>query len=183
MQLFFYNIFLLLYGIAIHIVSLFNKKARQWIDGRKDVIQKIKTTLPHHEERIWIHCASVGEFEQARPLIEKLRIENPKFKIVLTFFSPSGYELRKNYEDADYVFYLPLDGRKRAAKFLQIVNPSLAVFVKYEFWYYYICHLERRNIPLVLISGAFREEQPFFKWYGGLFRKMLHKFSFFFFAG
>lgn len=179
-QLLLYNLFLFLYKVSIRLFSLVNDKAKRWISGRKDILQTIKTTLPHDVERIWVHCASVGEFEQARPLIERLKAENAKAKIILTFFSPSGYELRKNYEYADYVFYLPLDGRKRSARFIKMINPSLAIFVKYEFWYYYICNLERNNIPLVLISGTFRETQPFFKWYGGLFREMLHKFSFFF---
>lgn len=179
-QLLLYNLFLVLYKVAIRLSSLVNDKAKRWLAGRKDILQTIKTTLPHDVERIWVHCASVGEFEQARPLIERLKAENATAKIILTFFSPSGYELRKDYEYADYVFYLPLDGRKRSARFIKMINPSLAIFVKYEFWYYYICNLERSNTPLVLISGAFREDQPFFKWYGGLFRDMLRKFSFFF---
>jgi 3-deoxy-D-manno-octulosonic-acid transferase len=179
-QLLLYNLFLILYRTSIRLLSLVNDKAKRWIAGRKDILQTIKTTLPHDVERIWVHCASVGEFEQARPLIERLKAENATAKIILTFFSPSGYELRKDYEYADYVFYLPLDGRKRSARFIKMINPSLAIFVKYEFWYYYICNLERSNTPLVLISGAFREDQPFFKWYGGLFRDMLRKFSFFF---
>jgi 3-deoxy-D-manno-octulosonic-acid transferase len=179
-QLLLYNLFLVLYKVAIRLSSLVNDKAKRWLAGRKDILQTIKTTLPHDVERIWVHCASVGEFEQARQLIERLKAENATAKVILTFFSPSGYELRKDYKYADYVFYLPLDGKKRSARFIKMINPSLAIFVKYEFWYYYICNLERSNIPLVLISGAFREEQPFFKWYGGLFRDMLRKFSFFF---
>ncbi|MBS1783505.1 MAG: 3-deoxy-D-manno-octulosonic acid transferase [Bacteroidetes bacterium] len=180
MQLLLYHLFLWLYRNAIRIASLFDEKARQWRVGRRDIIQKIKTTLPHHEERIWIHCASVGEFEQARPLIEKIREQFPKRKILITFFSPSGYHQYKDYPLADYIFYLPFDGRRRSAQFVQIVNPSVAIFVKYEFWYYYISKLYHAKRAIILISGTFRPEQPFFKWYGGLFRKMLHRFSFIF---
>lgn len=179
-QLLLYHLFLWLYRNAIRIASLFDEKARQWRVGRHDIIQKIKTTLPHHEERVWIHCASVGEFEQARPLIEKIREQYPKRKILITFFSPSGYQQFKDYPLADYVFYLPFDGRRRSAQFVQIVNPSVAIFVKYEFWYYYISRLYHSQRPIILISGTFRPEQSFFKWYGGLFRKMLRRFSFFF---
>lgn len=180
MQLLLYNLFLFLYRTSIRIASLFDSKARLWVEGRRDLLQTIKTSLPHDEKRIWIHCASLGEFEQGRPLIEALKRDYPGYKILLTFFSPSGYTLRKNYDLADYVFYLPMDGRLRSSRFVKIVNPSLAIFVKYEFWYYYICNLERNGVPTVLISGAFRGGQPFFKWYGGLFRKMLRKISFFF---
>jgi 3-deoxy-D-manno-octulosonic-acid transferase len=179
-QLFLYNLFLLLYRLAIRVAALFNDKAASWIAGRRDLLQTVKTTLPHNEQRIWIHCASLGEFEQGRPLIEALKVRYPQYKIVLTFFSPSGYELQKGYAHADYVFYLPMDGRKRSARFIRAVNPSLVIFVKYEFWYYYICNLALNHIPVVLVSGAFRREQPFFKWYGGLFRKMLRSFSQFF---
>lgn len=179
-QLALYNLFLFLYLAAIHIVSLFDEKAKKWLAGRADIISKIRASMQGEEQRIWIHCASVGEFEQARPLIEALKKEHPDYKIVLTFFSPSGYELRKNYELADYVFYLPMDGASRSRKFLDAVKPQLAVFVKYEFWYHYIFSLEQANIPVVLVCGAFRQEQIFFKWYGGLFRKILGKFSFFF---
>lgn len=175
-----YNFFLLLYALAIRISSLFNEKAKKWVSGRKDILRKIKSALPHDEPRIWIHCASLGEFEQGRPVIEALKKEHPQYKILLSFFSPSGYELRKNYELADYVFYLPLDGRRRSAAFIRAVNPSLAVFVKYEFWYYYICQLRYYKVPSVLISAAFRPSQLFFKEYGGLFRKILKDFSFLF---
>ena len=124
-----------------------------------------------------MHCASLGEFEQGRPVLEAIRRQYPQYKIVLTFFSPSGYEVRKNYEGADYIFYLPMDGRYNAKSFLDAVNPSLIFFVKYEFWYFYLSEIRRRNIPALLISAAFRKEQAFFKWYGGFFRKMLHGFT------
>jgi len=179
-QIFFYNLFLLCYQFFLMIASAFHEKAGKWQKGRKDIFQKLESALPHNEKRIWVHCASLGEFEQGRPFIEAFKKKYPSHKIVLSFFSPSGYELRKDYEHADYVFYLPLDGKRNASRFVALIAPSLVVFVKYEFWYYYISEVNRKNIPLLLISGAFRKEQPFFKWYGGMFRKMLRKFTWLF---
>lgn len=124
-----------------------------------------------------MHCASLGEFEQGRPLLEKLRYEYPDFKFLLTFFSPSGYEVRKDYKGADWVFYLPMDGPRNARRFLEIVTPSLVIFVKYEFWYYYLKKIKYRNIPLLLVSALFWEKMSFFRWYGGLQRKMLSRFD------
>lgn len=124
-----------------------------------------------------MHCASLGEFEQGRPVLEALRQQYPECKIVLSFFSPSGYEVRKAYPGADYISYLPLDGHKNARLFLDLVQPKLALFVKYEFWHYYLTELQARSIPTVLVSGAFRNDQIFFKWYGGFFRKMLKRFT------
>lgn len=158
-------------------MSLFKEKAKQWVNGRKGIWKLLNQTLNKEEKRIWFHCASVGEFEQARPLIEAIKSRNTNQKILLTFFSPSGYELRKNYEHADYVFYLPLDGKKNAKRFVELVNPSLAIFVKYEFWYYYLTTLHNQNIPTILIAATFRPSQPFFKWYGGLHKKMLRCFT------
>ncbi len=123
--------------------------------------------------RIWIHCASLGEFEQGRPVMEALRRQYPSFSLVLTFFSPSGYEVRKNDESADHIFYLPLDSRRHAKRFLNLVQPHCALFVKYEFWYHYLATLHRMGIPTILFSAIFQPRQPFFKWYGGLYRKML----------
>lgn len=180
MQLALYNLFLFLYKISISIAAGFNPKALRWVRGRKGLLHNIEQSLGRHEKRIWIHCSSVGEFEQGRPLIEKLKKDRPEFKIVLTFFSPSGYELHKNYPHADYIFYLPLDGFRRSAKFIKAVNPSLAIFVKYEFWYHYFNGLSERRIPLILISAAFRKEQAFFKEYGVFFRSILKKVSYFF---
>lgn len=168
-----YRLFLFLYVIAIRIAAIFNPKAKLWIDGRKGLIARIRATLPGNEPRIWFHCASLGEFEQGRPVMEAIRKQYPQYKIVLTFFSPSGYEVRKDYEGADYVFYLPMDSPRNARQFLDAVQPSLAVFVKYEFWYDYMSALQQRNIPAILISAAFRKDQVFFKGYGGLFRKLL----------
>ena len=124
-----------------------------------------------------MHCASLGEFEQGRPLLEKIRIHYPQYKILLTFFSPSGYEAKKNYDGAAWIFYLPLDGARNARKFLEIVHPSLVIFVKYEFWYYYLKKIKYRNIPLILVSALFRKNMSFFKWYGKLQRKMLGRFD------
>ena len=172
-----YNLFLFIYELAIRIASLFNDKARKWVHGRRDILNVIKTVLPHDEKRIWVHCSSLGEFEQGRPLIEALKQQYPGYKILVTFFSPSGYEVRKDYELADYVFYLPMDGFRTSSKFVKAVNPSLAVFVKYEFWYYYLKCLHKSSIPTVLIAAVFRPDQHFFKWYGGMFRRMLTFFS------
>ena len=124
-----------------------------------------------------MHCASLGEFEQGRPVLEKLKIQNATCKILITFFSPSGYEVSKQYDGADYIFYLPMDSQSNAKAFFDIVNPKLILFVKYEFWYYYLAEAGKRNIPLILISGVFRKDQPFFKWYGDLHRKMLSSFQ------
>src|SRR5687767_6630196 len=127
-----------------------------------------------------MHCSSLGEFEQGRPVLEKLKSRYQDIKILLTFFSPSGYEIRKNYPGADYVFYLPIDSAGNAKRFFDIVNPGLVLFVKYEYWFYYLQECNKRNIPLLMISAIFRENQPFFKWYGGFHRKMLRFFTHFF---
>ncbi len=156
---------------------MWNVKARQWRNGRKNNFKNITLALKDNEYRIWFHCASVGEFEQARPLLEAYRKQYPLHKIVLTFFSPSGYELRKNYSGADYVFYLPLDTPTYARKFVCLINPKLAAFVKYEFWYHHLRELYKNTIPVILISGIFRKDQLFFKWYGQEWSKVLHFFS------
>jgi 3-deoxy-D-manno-octulosonic-acid transferase len=122
---------------------------------------------------IWVHCSSLGEFEQGRPLIELIKKQNPAFKILLTFFSPSGYEIRKDYKNADWIYYLPMDSPSNAKRFLDIVQPHLILFVKYEFWYYYLNEIKKRQIPLLLVSGIFRQNQPFFAWYGNFHRNML----------
>lgn len=167
-----------LYAAALRIASLFNLKAKLFIEGRKGLLEHITATMAHEQRpRIWMHCASLGEFEQGRPVLEQLRTQYPGYAIVLTFFSPSGYEVRKNYEGADYVFYLPLDSRKNAKQFIEAVQPKLSVFVKYELWYYYLTAIAKRSIPAILISARFRKEQPFFKFYGGLHRKMLRCFN------
>ncbi len=167
-----------LYAIALRIASVFNPKARLFVNGRKGLLSRIKYALVNERRpRIWIHCASLGEFEQGRPVIEKLRKQYPNYALVLTFFSPSGYEVRKDYDGADYVFYLPIDSYYNATRFLKTVQPKLAIFVKYEFWYNFLKQTAKRDIPLLLISATFRQDQPFFKWYGSLHRSMLKYFS------
>ena len=181
MSIFIYNIFLFLYRIAIGVASLWNDKARLWIEGRKNGFEKLAGNLVTIDPPlIWVHCSSLGEFEQGRPVIEKLSSDYHVSRILLTFFSPSGYEIRKDFKGADWVFYLPLDSKTNAKRFFDIVNPSLVVFVKYDYWYYYLAECKKRNIPLLLVSGIFRIDQPFFKWYGDLHRKMLNCFTHFF---
>lgn len=172
-----YNLFLIFFRIGIHIAALFNSKARKWVQGRKNIMQRLRDQVSGQGPVVWMHCASLGEFEQGRPLLEAIRSEYPQYRILLTFFSPSGYEVRKNYNGADWVFYMPLDGAATARQFLEIVQPSLVIFVKYEFWYYYLKKARYRQIPLVLVSAIFRENTSFFKWYGAISRKMLSRFN------
>jgi 3-deoxy-D-manno-octulosonic-acid transferase len=162
------------------LISLFNKKADQWIKGRKNLFERISGEIGSSENIIWFHAASLGEFEQGRPVIEAFRQLNPTYKILLTFFSPSGFEVRKKYSGADFIYYLPLDTKKNARKFIRLVRPKIAIFIKYEFWFNYISELYRLQIPLFTISAIFREDQHFFKWYGGWFRKKLEKITYFF---
>lgn len=177
MQVLIYDLFLFFYRIGITLVSPFNTKAKLWVEGRRDWQKKLLNLSAAKGKRIWIHCASLGEFEQSRPLIEKLKSQEPQVLIILTFFSPSGYEIRKNYEYADVVMYLPHDTKTNAKIFLDLAKPDLALFVKYEFWFHYLNELEQKNIPPILFSSVFRSEQVFFKWYGGFFRNILKKFS------
>ena len=195
MGLFFYNIFLTIFKAGIHIAALFDAKAKEWLQGRKEIWERLKQEVGPlsaasardkrqtgaHECQasplVWMHCASLGEFEQGRPVIETLRSKYPNCKLLLTFFSPSGYEIRKDYKGVDRVSYLPIDGRQNAERFLEIVNPSLVIFVKYEYWYYYLKEIRQKNIPLLLVSALFRDNAVFFKWYGGLQRKMLSFFT------
>ena len=170
-----YNISIRLYEFAIYFSSFFNNKAKLWIEGRKQNPDFSK--LGNTGKRIWFHCASLGEFEQARPVIEKIKKQIPDSKIVLSFFSPSGYEIRKNYELADLVLYLPLDTEKDAQQFIKQIKPDVTLFVKYEFWYNYLNELKSKNIPVILFSSVFRKDQVFFKWYGGFFRSMLTMFD------
>jgi 3-deoxy-D-manno-octulosonic-acid transferase len=172
-----YNLGVLAYSILVHLVSPFNIKAKQWSDGRKGWKQRISEKIKPEDKVFWIHCASLGEFEQGRPVIEEIRKLKPGVKILLSFFSPSGYEIRKNYAFADYICYLPADTRSNARTFIKLVHPETVVFVKYEFWNNYISELKNNNIPLYLISGIFRKSQHFFKWYGTFFRQMLLKFE------
>lgn len=175
-----YNLMILLYRFVIGIVSLWNKKARLWCDGRRDIFKHMQEDIDDGDSIVWFHAASLGEFEQGRPIIEHCRKQYPECKILLTFFSPSGYEIRKDYQGADYIFYLPIDTKFNAKRFLNIVQPRFAVFIKYEFWFNYIQQLNKRNIPLYVVSAKFRADQHFFKTYGGWFRKGLKKITHFF---
>ncbi len=168
-----YNIVIRLYFIAIFIASFFNKKARLWIKGRKNLFKDLRNNIGDAKNIIWVHCASLGEFEQGRPLIEVIKEKYPKYKILLTFYSPSGYEVRKNYKYADFVSYLPLDTPLNAKKFLSIVKPEKVFFVKYEFWFYFLKNIHDTKIPVYLISAMFRKNQLFFKGYGRWYRQSL----------
>lgn len=165
--MFLYNIGIKLYYFAVWLYSFFNAKAALWINGRRQ--QKIA----QFNNSTWFHFASLGEFEQGRPILEAIRTLHPDKKIVVTFFSPSGYEIRKNTPLADAVYYLPLDTAKNAGQFIDAIKPDMAIFTKYEYWYYYFNELHKRNVPLYIISGIFKPEQVFFKWYGGINRKIL----------
>lgn len=178
MEKFLYIIFIKLYPVAAVLISPFNNKARLWLAGRKNILEKIKTeTQNDRSKKIWMHCSSLGEFEQGRPVLEKLKKTYSAYKLVLTFFSPSGYEIQKNNAPADYIFYMPMDSAKNAKIFLDIIQPSMALFVKYEYWYFYLKEVHRRKITLLLVSGIFFPESSFFKMYGNLYRKMLTFFT------
>ena len=180
MALFLYNLFLIFYKTGIKVASLKSNKAKLWLAGRENIFAKLeqwRSQLPEDQKIIWMHCASLGEFEQGRPLLEKFRENNTDHKIVLTFFSPSGYEVRKNYKGVDEVFYLPIDSKINAQKFITTLKPTLVVWVKYEYWFYYLTALKKKNIPVILISAVFRKSQPFFKWYGKMWKQILQSFD------
>ena len=169
-----------IFHLLVIIVSPFNSKAKLWLKGRKRIFRSLKKGVKQDDKILWFHCASLGEFEQGRPVIELFKKEYPNHKILLTFYSPSGYEIRKNYEYADCVYYLPLDTPVNAKLFLDIVKPEAVFFVKYEFWYFFLREIGKRNIPLYLVSGIFRKNQRFFKSYGIKSKKMLRWFTHFF---
>jgi 3-deoxy-D-manno-octulosonic-acid transferase len=173
--MFLYNLGIYAFQIGLKLASPFNPKAKLWIEGRKNWEENLKSkvTSLQLEQAVWFHCASLGEFEQGRPVIEKLKKEYPQQKVVLSFFSPSGYEIQKDYPYADLVTYLPADTANNANTFLSILKPKLAIFVKYEFWLNYLFELERKETPAFLISTVIKKHQTFFKWYGGNFRKAL----------
>ena len=173
---FIYQIGANLYFFAVRIFAVWNHKAKLFMDGRKMVVGKLKSFTPN-KNTYWFHCASLGEFEQARPLIEALKLKSESSKIVITFFSPSGYEIRKNYEFADLILYLPKDSKSNASLLLDSIQPSKIFFIKYEFWANYLLEANKRNIPTYLVSGVFRKKQIFFKWYGGFMRQILNSFT------
>lgn len=172
-----YNIGIFLYYIVVAIVSLWNKKAKQWIEGRKDIFKRMAQAISAEDKVVWIHAASLGEFEQGRPVIEKIRAEHSEYKILVTFYSPSGYEIRKNYGDADYIFYLPIDTPRNARKFLDIAHPEVVIIVKYEFWLNLLAELKRRGVRTFLISAIFRRNSVFFRNYGSIWRQALDSFE------
>lgn len=166
--------------LAVHMAAWFNPKARKWLHGRKHLFSSLKRFNPQKKPVVWFHCASLGEFEQGRPVIEEFRKRNPGHFILLTFFSPSGFEIRKNYEHADYVCYLPADMPTNAKRFVDAVNPALVVFVKYEYWHNIMHEIIRREVPLYVMSAIFRSSQYFFRWYGKRFVKNLAQVTHFF---
>ncbi len=173
-----YDLFIHLLLLAYRVAALFNPKAQKWILGRKSLFQNLENQLAGNTQPVaWFHCASVGEFEQARPVLETFRREFPGHKILLTFFSPSGYELRRDYAGADLVSYLPADTPANARRFVETVQPALVFWVKYEFWYHHLRALHERQIPVLLFSAPFRADQLFFKPYGGFYRKLLRFFD------
>ena len=172
------------YNLGIHILrgllkflSIFNDKIKKGVDGRKETFEILNSKIDPYEEKVWFHCASLGEFEQGMPVFESIRKEYPQFQIILSFFSPSGYEIRKDTPIADIVVYLPLDTPKNARRWVSTINPKLTIFVKYDIWPNYLLELKRRKLPSVLISARFREEQMYFQWFGGKLKKGLKSFE------
>ncbi|MBT8300140.1 MAG: 3-deoxy-D-manno-octulosonic acid transferase [Maribacter sp.] len=177
---FIYNLIIHITWFHLKIVALFHPKIKLFVQGRRQTYSILKNKIRKENKLIWVHTASLGEFEQGLPIIERLKSTYPNYQLLVTFFSPSGFEVKKNSDVADAVVYLPLDTRKNAKRFLEMVNPSLAIFVKYEIWPNYLKELKEKQVPVLLISAMFRKEQVFFKWYGGIMRKALGTFTHFF---
>ena len=175
-----YQFGIAIYTIIIRIASLFNSKAAEWVRGRKSWKQKLAQSFKSGDKIAWFHAASLGEFEQGRPVMEAFREQYPQYKILLTFFSPSGYLQKKDYPGADAIMYLPPDCPGNAKYFIKTLNPALAIFIKYEFWYNYLAELTRQKVPAVFISALIKGNEPFFKWYGGWFRAILRRIDHFF---
>ena len=175
-----YNLIIYLYLLGVAVYSRFNEKVRKMWRGEREAFSILKEKVDPQAEYVWFHAASLGEFEQGRPLMEQLRKEHPEYKILLTFFSPSGYEVRKNYEGADIITYLPLDTITNARRFLRLIRPVMAFFIKYEFWYNYLHILKHRGVPVYSVSSIFRPDQIFFKWYGCQYGRVLKCFTHFF---
>ena len=175
-----YNLIIYLYLLGVAVYSRFNEKVRKMWRGEREAFSILREKVDPQAKYVWFHAASLGEFEQGRPLMERLRQEHPEYKILLTFFSPSGYEVRKNYEGADIITYLPLDTITNARRFLRLVRPVMAFFIKYEFWYNYLHILKHRNVPVYSVSSIFRPDQVFFKWYGRQYGRVLNCFTHFF---
>ena len=179
-MLFIYSIIISIAGLLLQIIALFVPKINLFVAGRKEVFPTLKAKIKPTDQTIWFHAASLGEYEQGLPVIESIKEKYPTHKIIISFFSPSGYEVRKNNTLADATVYLPLDSKKNVSRFIQLVHPEIVFFIKYEFWPNYLNELKSQNIPTYLISGIFREKQAFFKWYGGFYRKALDAFTYFF---
>lgn len=179
-MLFLYNLVVLLASQIVKLLALFNPKMKLFVNGRKDVFTTLQSKIAPNDKTIWFHAASLGEFEQGLPVMEQIKKQFPNHKIVVTFFSPSGYEVRKNNSIADVTVYLPLDTQSNAQQFLNLVHPELVFFIKYEYWPNYLNELKKQNTKTYLISGIFRENQAFFKWFGGFYRKALQTFDYFF---
>jgi len=179
-MLFLYNLVISIAGFFLKIIALFSPKIKLFMEGRKNVFAILEEKIKPSDKTIWFHSASLGEYEQGLPVIEKIKEKHPSHKIIVTFFSPSGYEVRKNNTVADVTVYLPLDTKKNAKRFLKLVHPELVFFIKYEFWLNYLKELQTNKTPVYLISGIFRDSQMFFKWYGGFYRKALETFTYFF---
>jgi len=180
MMLFLYNLIVQIADFLLKIVAFFSPKIKLFVDGRQLVFPILEQKIKASDKTIWFHAASLGEYEQGLPVIEKVKAKYPNHKIVLTFFSPSGYEVRKNNSIADVTVYLPLDTKKNAKHFLSLVHPEMALFIKYEYWPNYLNELRKLGTPTFLVSGIFRKNQVFFKWYGGFYRKALNTFTYFF---
>ena len=174
---FLYTVCIAIYAALIHLVSLFNKKARLWCDGRKGIVERMRRAIGEADNVVWIHVASLGDFEQGRPLVDYVKTHYPDYKILLTFFSPAGYEVRKNYPNADYVFYIPVDLPGEVRRFLDVVNPKVVIFVKYEFWLNMLTELRKRNIRTFIASSIFRRNSIFFRPFGGIWRDALKTFE------
>ena len=172
-----YNVIIYFYALGVFITSLFNEKVRKMWRGEREAIRILREKMDPNAKYVWFHAASLGEFEQGRPLIEQLRRDHPEYKILLTFFSPSGYEVRKNYEGADIICYLPLDTITNARRFLRTIRPVMTFFIKYEFWYNYLHILRHRGVPVYSVSSIFRPDQVFFRWYGRQYSHVLKCFT------
>jgi 3-deoxy-D-manno-octulosonic-acid transferase len=178
MGIIFYTFFLWWYRTGIRMVSPWNHKAKLWLEGRRNIFKQMEASgISSEKSLIWMHCASLGEFEQGRPVLEKLKIQYPELKSLITFFSPTAFEIHKNYPGAEYIFYLPFDSKQNAKHFLRLVHPKLVLWIKQDYWYHYLDQLKKKEIPLLLLSAGFRPDQPFFRWYGALHRQMLSCFT------
>lgn len=175
-----YNICIAVYAKLVALISPWHTKARLWSDGRKGIFEQMAQRISPSDKIVWLHVASLGEFEQGRPIIEEIRKQRPEYKILLTFYSPSGYEIRKNYDGADYIFYIPSDTPGNVKRFLDIAHPEIAIFVKYEFWLNYLYQLKARGVRTFVISAIFRKDSVFFRWYGGRWRQALDTYEYLF---